>query len=319
MMVERIDGFACPVGDWGTPLFTGDREHFAQSSFLRGSSFYLDFAHRGTISDCARVYWVKVERYSKQTNRALIRTLTEEELPKARLVDPVKGAWVEADLLHPLMRGRDLGRFCHDTEGWYQFVPNCHYEDVEPEDDFADKYPLAYSYFNNYRDLLSCRSTYRRYQKHLPFYVIYCIGEYSFSKFKVAWMEQQEPSTFRASVISKDGASVLPNRLLIPDHKLYFASLDNVQEAHYVCGFLNAPCVRTWLGGFLQGKQIGKTIFEHMHVPRWDSGDHDARRIAEMSIAEHRRRRGAKDTTGLGDDDATKLDNAVKVVSARKG
>lgn len=201
---EIVDGTACPIGEWGTPFFTGNITHFRKSAFLRGSSQYLTVSHRGTISDCARVYWVKVIRYSADTNRALIQTLTEEELPRARIIDPVDGAWIEAELLHPLIRGRDLGRYCSHTEGWYQIVPNSHYENVESEENFADSYPLAYSYLKNYEDILRNRSTYKRYQSHLPFYVIYCVGDYSFSPYKVVWMEQQDPAKFRAAVISRN-------------------------------------------------------------------------------------------------------------------
>ena len=199
---EIVEGAACPVGDWGSPLFTGDMAHFQNASFLRGHSPYLHHAHRGTISDCARVFWVKVLRYSPETGRALVRTLTEEELPVARRVPPVDGAWIEADLLYPLIRGRDTGRYCFKTEGWYQLIPNAHYANVETEKTFADRYPLTYSYLKNYEDLLRKRASYKRYQRHLPFYVIYCVGEYSFSPYKVVWMEQQDPASFRAVVVS---------------------------------------------------------------------------------------------------------------------
>jgi methylase of polypeptide subunit release factors len=110
-------GVACPVSEWGSPLWTGDEGAFEESRALRGRSAYLADAHRGTISDLARVYWVKVERYSAETNRALIRTLREDELTKAQPVDPVEGAWIEADLLFPLVRGRDLGRYCAADRG----------------------------------------------------------------------------------------------------------------------------------------------------------------------------------------------------------
>ena len=229
---EIEDGAACPVGEWGTPFFTGDVEHFGQSAFLRGNSQYLHASHRGTISDCARVYWVKMLRYSAETNRALIRTLTKEELPRARDVDVVEGAWIEADLLFPLIRGRDLGRYCTHTRGWYQIIPNRHYDDVETEEDFADAYPLAYSYLRNYEDILKNRSSYKRYQRHLPFYVIYCVGDYSFAPHKVIWMEQQEPGSFRAAVVSNDKESLVPNTLIIPDHKLYFTPFKTVAEAY---------------------------------------------------------------------------------------
>ncbi len=87
---QIVDGVAAPVGEWGTPFFTGDVAHYHASAFLRGRSPYLETAHRGTISDCARVYWVKVLKYSKSNNRACIRTLTREELPLAARSIPSK-------------------------------------------------------------------------------------------------------------------------------------------------------------------------------------------------------------------------------------
>jgi hypothetical protein len=119
-----------------------------------------------------------VLKYSRETNRVLIRTLTKEEFPGARAVKPVEGAWIEADLVYPLVRGRNLGRYCLRTEGWHQIIPNNHYEKVQSEDEFADEYPLTYSYFKNYEDILLRRASYRRYQQHLPFYVVYCVGPY---------------------------------------------------------------------------------------------------------------------------------------------
>lgn len=315
---EILDGAACPVGDWGTPLFTGDIAHYQQSAFLRGTSEYLATARRGTVSDCARVYWVKVIKFSGDTGRALIRTLTEEELPRARAIDPVDGVWIEADLLYPLIRGRDLGRYCTCTEGWYQLIPNTHYEAVKPEEEFADCYPLTYSYLKNYEEILRNRSSYKRYQSHLPFYVIYCVGEYSFSPFKVVWMEQQDPTNFRAAVISEDHESIIPNTLIIPDHKLYFTSFASEEEAHYVCGFLNSRPVRTWLGGFLLGKQIGTTIFEFMKVPLYDKNDDDCIALAKISWEAHRDRAGSCSNWFLDEETEADLCSHVrKVCSGR--
>ena len=311
---EIVDGTACPIGEWGTPFFTGNITHFRKSAFLRGSSQYLTVSHRGTISDCARVYWVKVIRYSADTNRALIQTLTEEELPRARIIDPVDGAWIEAELLHPLIRGRDLGRYCSHTEGWYQIVPNSHYENVESEENFADSYPLAYSYLKNYEDILRNRSTYKRYQSHLPFYVIYCVGDYSFSPYKVVWMEQQDPAKFRAAVISRNNNSLVPNQLYIPDHKLYLAAFESAAEANYVCGFLNSLPVRTWLGGFLHGKQIGTTIFEHMNVPAFEPDSKTFDAIAAISRNAHENRNGTKIKSDLDEGTEESLAEYVRSV-----
>lgn len=312
---EIVKGMAGPVSDWGSPLWTGDQEAFSEARALRGKSSYLAAAHRGTVSDLARVYWVKVECYSEETNRALIRTLRDDELSKAQAVDPVEGAWIEAGLLYPLVRGRDLGRYCVKTQGWYQIVPNRHYENVEDEETFAEKYPCAYSYLAKYRDLLMRRSTYKRYQTHLPFYVIYCVGNYSFGKWKVAWMEQQDPKEFRCAVISGDPDSLLPNKCTVPDHKLYFANLSSKDEAHYLAAFLNSHPVRTWLGGFLHGKQIGTTIFEFMHVPKFETDNEDHRRLAAISLASHETRMGGNTKAVLNQEQEAELSRLVRRIA----
>lgn len=308
------EGAACPVGDWGSPLFSGDMAHFQQASFLRGISAYLQSAHRGTVSDCARVFWLKVLRYSSETGRALIRTLTEDELPRARSITPVESAWIETDLLYPLVRGRDVGRYSSKTEGWYQLIPNAHYENVESEEEFADRYPLTYSYLKNYEEILLNRASYKRYQKHLPFYVIYCVGDYSFASYKVVWMEQQDPTCFKAAVVSSENNPLMPNRLFVPDHKLYFASLESLDEAHYLCGFLNSLAVRTWLGGFLLGKQISTSIFQYMNVPKFDQANKHCLAISEISKTAHEERLGLRKKEVLCADMEKRLNEHVKAI-----
>ena len=316
---DILDGTASPVGDWGTPLFTGSARDFAGASFLRGSSEYYASARRGTVSDLARVYWVKVLKYSEATGRALIRTLTEDELPIARMVDSVDGMWIEADVLYPLIRGRDLGRYCAKTEGWYQIVPNKHYDHMPAEEEFAIQYPLAYSYFRLYGDRLRQRSTYRRYQSHLPFYAMYCVGKYSFERFKVVWMEQQNAKNFRCAVVSDTPDVTVPNSVVVPDHKLYFLPCRSEREAHYVCGFLNSAPVRKWLGGFLLHKQIGTTIFEHMNVPMYNGRSATCRAIAKISRDAHRNRGVSRDRTYLRDDVEQALAGYVRAMCTEKG
>lgn len=316
--ISLTDGVACPVADFGSPLFTGSKAAFNEVVVLRGKSDYLSQAHRGTISDLARVFWVKVEKYSPETNRALIRTLTEEELPIARRIEPVKGAWIEADLLFPLLRGREIGRYCTMSEGWYQIIPNRHYAKFETEDEFAEKYPAAYSYLRNYDDLLSERSTYKRYQRGLlPAYSIFCVGEYSFRPYKVVWPEQQNPNLFRAAVVTEATNSIVPNKVIVPDHKVYFASVENLEEAHYLCAFLNSYPVRTWLGGFLIGKQIGTAVFEYMYVPRYNAQDPDHQRLAEISVVAHRERQGTKSQKFLSEKLEQEAERLVRKIAER--
>jgi len=313
--VSFADGEACPVAEFGSPLFMGKKTDYDEVAVLRGKSEYLLQAHRGTVSDLARVFWVRIERYSPETNRALIRTLREDELPRAKLVESTEGAWIEADVLFPLLRGREIGRYCAKSAGWYQIVPNRHYAKFETEGEFAEKYPATYSYLLNYADMLSERSTYKRYQSGLPIYSIFCVGDYSFKPCKVVWLEQQNPSAFRAAVVTEAADSIVLNKVIVPDHKVYSATVDSLDEAHYLCAFLNSHPVRTWLGGFLIGKQIGTAIFEYMHVPRYNAHDSDHQRLVEISVAAHRERMGTRSKKYLSEKLERELERLVRKIA----
>lgn len=316
-LVEIIDGEACPVADFGSPLWTGSIDKYRTVQFLRGSSPYLELAHRGTVTDLARLYWVKVEKYVPETNRALIRTLREEEFPRAKLVEGTEGRWIEADLLYPVLRGRETGRYDIKISGWYQIIPNRHYRNVEPEEEFMHRYKFAHEHLMRNASLLKKRSSYKRYMRDLPSYCIWCVGDYSFAPYKVAWPEQQDPNKFRASVVTSVGEeAVIPNRVIVPDHKLYFVSVDTLEEAHYLCAFLNSRPVRTWLGGFQLGKQIGTTIFEFMRVPRFDPVDEQHLELAAISREAHRQREGTANKRLLRPREENQLEKLVKAITS---
>jgi hypothetical protein len=302
------EAIASPVAGWGSPWFMGSRETRRAGSALGGESCYLPLAHRGTVTDASRIYWLKVEGYSPELKRAKVRTLTAKEMGRATMYEPVSGTWIESDLLYPLLRGRDCGRFCAMPCGWYLLAPNSHYENMPSETEFAARFPLAYTYLNKYREDLKNRSSYKRYQSHLPFYAIFCVGEYAFSPFKVVWMEQQDPSKFRASVVSSIPENgPLGRQVIVPDHKLFYLALDEESEAHYVCAVLNSEIVRDWLGGFLNGKQIGTSVFEHVAIPRFDPKNTAHQELAEISRRAHRVREGTRVSGFLPESEESQL------------
>jgi hypothetical protein len=281
------EGVARSINESGSPYFTGSESDFQNSHYLQGSSAYRGLAHRGTVNDLSRVFWVKVLKYSEDTNRALIQTLTTSELGKAREIDGSGVTWIEADLLFPLIRGRDVDSFNHNTKNWYQIIPNNHYTDILDENIFKQRFTATYEYLYKYNALLLQRSTYRRYLSRSPFYSIYCIGEYSFKKFKVVWPEQQDPHRFKSAVISENPNSIIPNKVFVPDHKLYFIGTDDEDEAHYLCAILNSKPVRTWLGGFLLDTQIGASIFDYLNVPMFQKDNPKHMELSSLSRKIH--------------------------------
>lgn len=313
-ITQREEWRAVPIADRGSPLFTGAPADVAAIKPFKGHSPYLADAHKGTTTDAARIYWVKVVAHDMFHQRVKIRSLTPEELPGARVenISTTGGLWVESDLVYPLIRGRDIGKFSYSTDDWYILVPNTHYEAVEAEDEFRRRFPLAHRYFRHNRQILDARSTYQRYQSHLPFYVIYDVGDYTFAPYKVVWMEQQNPKNFRACVIGENAASKVAHRVLVPDHKLYMLSLSDEDEAHFVCGILNSSHLRRILGGFLEAAQIGTSMFRYVGIPRYDRPDQRHRLIAGLSRHAHQDRHAERNTDNLPHPQQGQLDALVE-------
>jgi hypothetical protein len=124
-------------------------------------------------------------------------------------------------------------------------------------------------------------------------------------------MEQQNPKEFRAAVIAEDVSSPLPNRAIVPDQKLYMLSLDDEEEAHFVCGVLNSKHLRRILGGFLVGKQTSTTPFRYVRIPPYHASNPDHTAIARASKEAHAQRAGTRVTGDLDAAQQGQLDGLV--------
>lgn len=94
--------------------------------------------------------------------------------------------------------------------------------------------------------------------------------------------------------------------------------VDTQPEAHYLAAYLNSRPVRTWLGGFLHGKQIATTVFEFMHVPKYDVNDTDHRRLTAISVAAHKQRAATLDTSFLAPEQEEELTALVGMIAAKQ-
>ncbi|PYK29159.1 MAG: hypothetical protein DME59_00265 [Verrucomicrobia bacterium] len=100
----------------------------------------------------------------------------------------------------------------------------------------------------------------------------------------------------------------------LPDHKLYMLSLDDENEAHYVCAVLNSRQVRRILGGFLVGKQIGTTIFRYTGIKSYDATDRRHRELATISRRAHRSPANTRNSDDLVAEEQSRLDELVLAV-----
>lgn len=232
---------------------------------------------KGITADLNGVFFVPVIK----TNGTFVQVRSRPEAGK-KDIGVTKTAWVETDLLYPLVKGAGDFEACYlkldnpqrKGEDLYTFVPNRGISNTDYDACETDMNGTALAktkaWFSGYKTLLNARSTYRRQMKDAPFYAVYNVGDYTFQPWKVVWPEMS--SRFYAAVAGSAVVPVAGNRPYVPDHKVYFAGFDAKEPAYFLCGLLNTPMVREWVESHNVSIQVGN-VFKHMRLPEYDDAD----------------------------------------------
>jgi hypothetical protein len=264
---------AAPVDGKGSPWAVLTKGRFNALKALSGECTWVA-GRKGITTDLNGVYFVPVI----QDNGKLVQIRSRPEAGK-KAIGFAKTAWVETDMLYPLVKGAGDFEACylrlnnpgHAVENLYTFVPNWgigNTDYVFSETTMNGKeLAKTKAWFSGFKTLLNERSTYRRQMKGAPFYAVYNVGDYTFQPWKVVWPEMS--SRFYAAVAGSAMVPVAGKRPYIPDHKVYFAGFDEKEPAYFLCGLLNTPMVREWVESHIVSIQVGD-VFKHMNLPEFD-------------------------------------------------
>jgi hypothetical protein len=128
---------------------------------------------------------------------------------------------VEPDLLYPLLRGRDVKRWCAQPSAWI-IVPRLKPHQVIPLSEMQVKFPKTYAYLKRFAPTLLQRKdaiTQGALKRGEPFYFYGAVGGYTFAPWKVVWREVA--NELDAAVIgSVQSLPVIPAHT-IRTHSLY--------------------------------------------------------------------------------------------------
>ncbi len=194
---------------------------------------------------------------------------------------------IESNLVYPLIKGAaNIRAFRATIDTRCILIPNRTIHNIPPVERFARDYQYALRYLQQFEPLLVDRSTYRTRMKNTgaPFYAVYNVGPYTFQPYKVVWAEQS--GTLEAAVVSTAKVPHMGERLVVPDHKVFFAAFDDETEAHFVCALLNSEPVRTFVDSFTVKLQVG-TLFDVLRLPPFDVHDPLHLRLATLSRQAH--------------------------------
>jgi hypothetical protein len=275
LKAKSIDGSR--QGSWITarPKALGLIEYFS------GQSYYQ--ARIGSHTGGANgIYWIQIEP-SQDRKQVKIENLSTIGKNKYESISKL----LEKDLIYPLLRGRDTKRW-RSQPTFFIILPQDISQPNKAYDPLAleDLYPETFKYFENFRDKLTRRAHYKAHfqTQGAPYYSIYNVGPYTFSPYKVVWSEVG--FDLEASVISSNENAILGRKIIIPDHTLVSISLENEEEAHFVCSLLNSSPSQLIVRGYVV-LHPSPHVLKNIRIPQYDfkSGLH--RNLASLSFDSH--------------------------------
>lgn len=244
-----------------------------------GESTYI--GRKGITTDLNGVFFPRIIQESND----LIQIQTR---PDAGRIDigPTRKFWIEKDLVYPLAKGSgniQKGQFISDNS-LVALVPNSGIldKDYAAAQSHMDNLPKTERYFEEYMPLLSNRSTYRKFMSGAPYWAVYNVGAYTFSRYKVAWSEMGN-DVKAAILLTDENPHHLVNETVIPDHKLFFCSFTDMSSAAFFCGLLNSEIISTIISHSTVSTSRGD-ILKHLHLPLFDATLETHRQLAALVV-----------------------------------
>jgi hypothetical protein len=305
--MQHKDLLAKPVpGSDAGPWLKGTRaDHAIWANLFDASQDAHYRARKGITTDLNGVYFVRAE--AAPQGRIWVTNDPgagrKEGLPRLR-------RQVEAEHVFPLMRGRGLGPFRAVTDPDYKVIVPQRGMHGDPR--LPVSAPRTHQFLSEFEDWLRERGSYRRYQAQQPFWSTWSTGPYTFSKYKVLWKEMSG-ARFCAAYVGPANDSILGNKVIVPDHKLYFVPVESLGEAQFLAAILNAPVISSAISGYSAQLSLGTSVIENLTIPEFDPMD---RRHAELArIAEAITGRGGGATKA----ELARLDKLAKEVVTEHG
>ena len=277
---------ACPVNDeiFNSSWMIGTLEELDLYKRLYGKSEYD--ARKGVDTSANGIFWV--QKLGEIRGKYIIRN-TPENSKKA--VSQFEGV-VEDKYLYPLVRGKDLKKWCYRTP-YYVIIPyEMNMKKVISKEELLKTSPNLFKYFydesfNEYSSeflkILVTRGTYLKHyaNQQVPEYVLYNIGEYTSAPYKVIWKALASKGMEACVIGSQDG------KLVIPDHNNVMIPFKNEAEAYYVCAIINSRIVGNFIDSYISWFKSNH-ILDNINIPPYDATNKCHVEISRLSIEAHK-------------------------------
>lgn len=200
-----------------------------------------------------------------------------------KILCPRVEATIEADLVHPLLRGRSVARWSANPAGHVLILQDRRTQRGYPEDWLQETHPLTWAYIKKFEKLLRQRKAFLKFfdPEEDAFYSMYAVGIHTFARHKVVWMDISE--SVKAAVVSSPPREWLP----IPEHTVIFLTTDSEDEAHYIAAVLNSHPVNMVVSGYTVDNHLSTHPIENVQIPEFSPMDPVHVRLAGLSREAH--------------------------------
>lgn len=316
----RIKKMAAPLKGGVSPWQVTISETKGPLSKLDGESIYK--GRRGVSID---PYGVFIACLVDVINEKEVLIENDPTLGKSevRKFGPAK---VEINRLFPIVRGRDINKW-HAVPEYLGIIINSSTkkEDIPSESDIKRLIPFTYQYLNTMKDEALLREQFWQFfsykhtssrplsklgQKSLgsyvrpagksengayvyeiadePFYTLFNVGPYTFSKYKVVWpmgasyMKSAVISDYRFDINGKK----TPSKPIIPaTGTTSYVSFESLEEAHFLSAILNSSIVDTYIRSFSSaGRGFGApSVVSKFAIPKYNKKNKIHKYLSNLS------------------------------------
>lgn len=207
--------------------------------------------------------------------------------------------------MFPLIRGRGIARWNHQTDGHVLLVQDPKTHSGVPEDRLQAECPKTWAYLRRFEKLLRQRKAFIKFfnPDKDAFYSMYLVSEQTFMPHKVVWMDISD--RMKAAVVSSDA-----EKLPVPEHAAMFVTTKSPDEAHYLAAVLNSKPASTAIAGYIVDNHISTHPCENIVLPKFDKNDALHRSLVQMSKRAHEAQAN-KDPEGVAAAE-TEINSTVK-------
>jgi SAM-dependent methyltransferase len=268
-LLRPIEGESNPV-DRSVPTSAWSFQARGAPPLIEGGTNRWSFGVGLHTRGANGIYFVQVLQADKPQSRVLV-----ENEPRAGRDTRVRASrgWVESELVHPLLRGRDVIAWSARPSG-YMLAP---YEasnlgDLVSDDRLRAAYPRAWRWLRGHANILRARKgpPTRAWQLDGP---DWCrlegpIQHMAGSNIVVVRELQRRPAAAVLELRYDDmlGRSAYP----LIDHKLMFCAVDSPDEAVYLAAFINSTPLQDLLASYASEIAISPQTLARLPIPDFD-------------------------------------------------